>query len=209
MSIVHKAWPFDYDAFEKEFGPTLESALVTGDIGPIRAFIDRFHGNMWDGWEETPLTADWERVLLERSQRFGHKNSDAEWYGDHALTRYYRFDEEMGLGYSWSVLLAYLRTVPRVRGVAEDFVMGFPFGPEDHPFDPGKQGTGFMRASFVHSYHRILETTAFPDPPPPGSELYRDCVYADENAADALAQLRTLFASAVEANKGLMFTDFQ
>ena len=111
---------------------------------------------------------------MERSRRFGHTTFDAEWYGDLALTKYYRFDEEMGLGYGWNVLLSYLRTVPGIAEVADDFVMGFPFGPDDCSFDPGKQGTGFMRASFVNRYHRMLESTTLPEPPPLGSDLYHD-----------------------------------
>jgi hypothetical protein len=209
VSIEHKAWPFDCDGFEQEFGPILLAALESGDVAGIRSFINAHHSAMWDAWDAETLSTDWEEQVIARSRRFGHKQFDAEWYGDIALTKYYRPYEEMGLMYGWDVLLAYLETVPRIAPVAEDFIRGFPFGPEDRPFDPGKQGTGFMRARFVRSYHQLLQTTEFPPPPLPGDGLYAGRYAEEESVPETLERLKALYSAAVEMDRGLMFADFQ
>ena len=209
MSILHKAWPFDYDAFERELAAILFAALETDDVAPLRAFINEHYASMWGGRHAKTLGPDWEESLIAEAERPEHRQYLVQWYGDLAITRYYHDDEEMGLDYAWDVLHAYLRTVPAVRAWANELIRGFPFGPEDRLFDPGRQGTGFLDADTVKECDALLRGTEFPPPPPPGSELYAECYRKHADASEALETLKGIYADAAEQNKGLLLADFQ
>src|SRR5438876_7267037 len=101
MAIEHKAWLFDYRRFDREMAGILYRALESDEIGELAAFIDQHRTTMTNQWTEEPLDADW---------RDGIECMDAPSLGDEALTRYYHFTAEIGLGYGCDAVLAYLKS---------------------------------------------------------------------------------------------------
>src|ERR1051326_1231389 len=93
MSMMeHKAFLFDYDAFDGELRAILEGALLSGACGGLVSFINANLGDLRDPYEGEPLGADWETMI---------ETQDAHQYGDFALTKYYDPTADMGLGGAW------------------------------------------------------------------------------------------------------------
>src|SRR5215468_5200920 len=134
MSMSHKAFVFDYEAFESQLRAILERALRTRDVGEIRAFIMANRAALRDPYEGEPLGADWED-LLERK--------DVDEYGDFALTRYYDPTRDIGLGDDW-------------HEVPERMILGVPLVVEGRAFDPGKQGSYFQPPALVQAHLQAL-----------------------------------------------------
>jgi len=126
MSMIHKAFVFEYDAFQSDLRAKLEQSLQTGDVEPLQEFIQSNRSRITDPYEGEPLADDWESLI---------ESKDAHKYGDFALTRYYDPREDIGLGADWD------RVDDLVGSEGTAIVLGTPFGPSDNPFDPGKMGS--------------------------------------------------------------------
>jgi len=144
MSMEHKAFVFDHDAFDKELRPTLERALSSHDISNLVAFINANTGDLADPYEGEPLGEDWEAMI---------ETHDAHQYGDFALTKYYDPSAYIGLGVAWDRIQQLIANDPTL---VESPILGTPVGPSDSPFDPGKMGAYFQSAEQVRRHYQYL-----------------------------------------------------
>jgi hypothetical protein len=145
MAMEHKAFAFDYEAFEQELAPLLREALQTGATGELVAFIEANRDTLTDPYEGEPLGADWQTMV---------DPPDAHQYGDFALTKFYDPQDDLGLGADWEAVQALLQA--EVPGGAA-FVLGRPFGPPGSYFDPGKMGAYFQSAREVQEHRRQIQ----------------------------------------------------
>ena len=200
MSISHKAWLFDYNAFADELAGTLDLALVSGSGEVLERFIARNLASLANPETEEALEPDW---------RDGVDLDDVQALADIALTRYYDLTDEQGFGGTFDALYVYLRSVPTLGECAELLIGGELVGPAGNRLDPGLMGTGMLSAPFVAEFHKLLERTEWP--PIPDAEFYAACDHPPgsvEEVQAALDQLLELFRRAREAQRGLLFTDF-
>jgi len=78
--MEHKAYLFDWGAFERELRAILEEALRSGDRTAVVRFITKHVAVLMDPYESEALGPDWERML---------ESQDVHQCGDIALTKYY------------------------------------------------------------------------------------------------------------------------
>lgn len=129
MSMEHKGYAFDWQAFERELYPAIIQALETGDSQEIIAFIERNLDQLSDPYEGAPLNDRWQMML---------SNRDVHEYGDYALTKFYDPSQAMGVGEAWMGLSE------RLPARAARALLGEALGPEGNRFDPGRMGSYFQ-----------------------------------------------------------------
>jgi hypothetical protein len=134
MGMSHKAFAFDWSAFERELLPILVAALGADDRTPLLAFIDAHRDRLTDPYEGDPLPTDWRSLLTA---------GDAQEAADFALTRYYHPGEDYGIGHPWMRLSD--EVAPKVAAA----LLGHPVGPPGRLFDPGRYGSYFQRPEQV------------------------------------------------------------
>lgn len=145
MAFEHRAFCFDFRAFEAELAPLLYRALSDEDAEAIRDFVERNREALTDPYEGEPLSEEWEEMLEAR---------DVQAYGDFALTKYYSPKEDIGLGTEWTSV------GDRLRGTGSGLdgtLLGIPFGPPVKQFDPGRMGSYFQSPEMVAEHLRRLE----------------------------------------------------
>jgi hypothetical protein len=174
--MEHKAFLFDYDAFERELRPILEDALRSGDCGVLVSFITRNLRWLRGPYEGDVLRADWQAMI---------ETKDAHQYGDFALTKYYDATADVGLGAAWQSIQDLLARDPTL---AVSPMLGSAIGPKDEPFDPGKMGSYFQSPDDVRAHYRYLLSRASTEP------------------SDDLSQAMQMLEAAVKAKKGLYVT---
>ena len=64
MSIQHKAWLFNDEAFRTELADLLAAALASGETRSLSDFIDRRQATLTDLRTGGPLPAGWTQSLL-------------------------------------------------------------------------------------------------------------------------------------------------
>jgi hypothetical protein len=130
MPMFHKAYAFDWPAFEQDELPELLSrALETGDLTGLVAYVERNRHVLKNPYEGGPLDEDWEELL---------ENRDVHEFGDFALTRFYDPAAEFGLGYCWNEIDDAFPEEGRLA------LLGSPLGPAHNRFDPGRYGSYFQ-----------------------------------------------------------------
>jgi hypothetical protein len=135
MAMLHKAYAFDWLAFQRDDLPTLlQQALATGDPAELVNYIRRHRALLKDPYEGDPLGEDWQDHL---------GNRDVHEFGDFALTRFYDPAAERGLDYYWNPIDDALPEQDR------QVLLGVPFGPRHNYFDPGRYGSYFQRPEQV------------------------------------------------------------
>jgi hypothetical protein len=177
MGLEHKAFLFDYAAFDLELRPILEKALSDGNGSKLVEFIDRNIVSLSDPYEGEPLTADWSQLL---------ETQDAHQYGDFALTKFYDPTQDLGFGRSWEAVEA---AAVHLLGDAQP-VLGRTIGPTGNVFDPGKAGSYFQSEDAVKENRRRLLAAM------ESSGQAREDVHA----------LDGLLRTAVDAGRGLYVT---
>lgn len=151
--IEHKAFLFEYEAFENELLPLLHNSLVTGDCNELVQFILLNMEALCDPYEGQPLAEDWETMI---------EAPDSHQYGDFALTKYYDPADDLGLSSSWECIQKALAEVAEFQVSP---ILGSVVGPPDAPFDPGKMGAYFqsegqVQVSLTQVQHLVTQTTA-------------------------------------------------
>lgn len=141
MSIKHKAFVFDYRAFERELMPLLVQSLEMNDASRLFEFVEANQTDLVDPYEGEPLNDDW-RSMLEVE--------DPHQVGDFALTKYYDPVTDIGIGSEWMSLVDTVR----------DLVLGKPIGPRSNPFDPGKMGSYFQSPEDVAAAYEAVKRTS-------------------------------------------------
>jgi hypothetical protein len=127
--MEHKAYALDWSRFESDLLPLLLDALASDDPDTLEVYIDRHLHELSDPYEGQPLSADWRESL---------ENRDVQEYGDYALTRFYDPGDCWGIGYEWA------RLSDQLPELAANAILGFPVGPAEHLFDPGRYGSYFQ-----------------------------------------------------------------
>jgi hypothetical protein len=173
---THKAFLFDFEAFDRELRPTLERALADGGCAELVVFIRDHVPSLRDPYEGEPLGAAWEAMI---------ETPDAHQFGDFALTKYYTPRDDIGLGYDWEDVQASLGP-PSPHHMSP--ILGRTLGPPEQPFDPGKLGSYFQSATDVERHHAWV--LAHADKPPSGP----------------LGRAARMLGAAVAARRGLFVT---
>lgn len=207
MSISHKAYPFDQDAFSRELSAILYAALETDNVDPLRAFINANHASMTDDDRE-PLAAGWEPRPDEPNARRG-----VQVYADLALSRYLDRDDgvDWGLGRDFEALGRYFRSIPKLRQIEGALICGYLFGPRGRRLDLGMQATGLVSTVQTRQLLERLRSVEWPAVPGPDARMWKDVhyqPYSADKVVKARGQLIRLYEEAVASGRGLMFADF-
>ena len=95
MTIEHKAFIFDYNAFVKELAEILENAITHNESHQFIAFIENNLSYLKHPDEGEPLNYSWKQTI---------EIGDVNEYGDIAITKYYNPDNDIGMSYNWMQL---------------------------------------------------------------------------------------------------------
>lgn len=138
MSMQHKAFRFDWDAFNAELRERLHHALLTNDPSQLTSYINSDVSEFSDPYDGDTLTTDWVQLLSDPT--------DVHEIGDYALTRFYDPTADFGVGDAWMEIGQELEDAQRHA------LLGRAIGPTSNPFDPGKMGSYFQTTKdVVHS----------------------------------------------------------
>jgi hypothetical protein len=148
MPMEHKAYAFEWSRFELDLYALLVEALTADDTAKLEMYIDRHLGELTDPYEGEPLSADWRDALEKR---------DVHEYGDYALTRFYDPADCWGIGYEWA------RLSDEILEPAANAMLGFPIGPAENLFDPGRYGSYFQTPKLVRESLSSLQPHACQD----------------------------------------------
>lgn len=179
MSMEHKAYIFDFDAFSKELKPIIEAGLQSGKVGQIRAFILSNKSSLCDPYEGEPLEDDWEDMIEDK---------DIHQYGDFAITKYYSPTEDEGIGYDWEELQDVISAKSDIKYSP---ILGVPLGLEHELFDPGKMGSYFQNNAQVKDSLSVIR----------GIEGA-----LSESLKEAMIGFRNLLEKAASIEKGIYVT---
>jgi hypothetical protein len=135
--MEHKAFEFDWDSFDKELLSILIPSLQIEDCEPIISFIKSNQHLISDPYEGSKLDVGWEEKL---------SSLPILDIADHALTKYYSVNKDIGLGDSWLAINEYLSQ----REI--DALLGSSF----KVFDPGCYGSYFQTERQLRDNVRIL-----------------------------------------------------
>lgn len=147
MPMEHRAYAFDWLRFESDLYLLLVGALAANDPIELEAYIDQHLDELTDPYEGEPLSPDWRDTL---------ENRDVHEYGDYALTRFYAPAVCRGIGYEWA------RLSDELPAPAAKALLGFPVGPGDNRFDPGRYGSYFQTPGGVRESLAVLQAHACP-----------------------------------------------
>jgi hypothetical protein len=148
MSMSHKAFVFDWEAFRGELAPLLAASLEDGDPARLVEFGGRHRESLRDPYEGEPLGDDWAEHL---------EVGDVQEVADFVLTRYYDPTADGGIGEAWAEIEARLDAGQRLA------LLGRPFGPEETPFDPGRMGSYFQDGDAVRRSLEVLRQADGPE----------------------------------------------
>jgi hypothetical protein len=87
MSMCHKAFVFEWPAFERRLAPILFSSLSTNDRSALLQFIRANRTACKDPYEGEPLGPNWEEQLT---------TTGVQEAGDFALTCFYNPADDFG-----------------------------------------------------------------------------------------------------------------
>lgn len=130
MTLHHKAYLFDFPAFENELLPLLTRAIEADNASRLRAFVEESRDSLSSPYDGTPLTPDWEHLL---------EAGDVQELADFALTKFYSVNADRGVGETWIDLSESLSESPQ-RALLGRALDGF---------DPGRQGSYFQHPADV------------------------------------------------------------
>ena len=148
MATEHRAFAFDWTAFEGDLLPLIVPALQSGDGRSLASFIEAYRPDLRDPYEGEPLPSDWQSLLVI---------GDVQELADFALTRYYRPGDDRGLGTSWRAIDEV--APPAVRTA----LLGRPIGPDGNRLDPGRMGSYFQRPCEVERSEAVLAAASLPE----------------------------------------------
>lgn len=177
MSMLHRAFAFDYAAFHDQLRPLLLRALETDDRSELCGFIDANLKLLVDPYEGEPLAKNWQALL---------ESGDVQELGDFALTKYYDGDLDIGLDADWEAIGELLEK----WGSSMALTLGTPLGTLEAPFDPGRQGAYFQTAADVTAALTSLQAL----------------LQAQPSLAAELAPLQGMLQQSARSRRGLYVT---
>ncbi len=141
MTMSHKAYVFDYRAFQAELAPLLLTSL---QLDRDQELIDFVHAN-WRRhtlpWDASPLVEEWQDGLGNRGVQL---------VADIALTRYYDAGLDFGVAEHRHALQ------DRLPPFSRKWLLGEAFGPPDRLFDPGAMGSYLQSPEYTRDARRSL-----------------------------------------------------
>lgn len=146
MVMEHKAYLFNFQAFDIELKSTLEKALVSNNCEFLVRFISENLRDLTDPYEGEPLDDKWMSLI---------EQPDAHQLGDFALTKFYDPSADIGLGAGWEEIQ---ETITGDSEQIESPILGSILGLRENPFDPGKMGSYFQSADQVSKNRKFLST---------------------------------------------------
>ncbi len=178
MTIEHKAFIFDYNAFVNELAEILENAIANNESHPLIAFIENNLSYLKHPDEGEPLNSSWKKMI---------EIGDVNEYGDFAITKYYNPDNDIGMSYNWMQLDDLLL---QELNLEISPLLGTIFGSSENYFNPGKQGSYFQSPEKVKENLELLNSL-------PNEKLH--------NLPD-IATLKKMLLDALVLQKGLYIT---
>jgi hypothetical protein len=146
MSMSHKAFSFDWKAFESdELFRLLIEALQSNEVSSLIGYIKNYHTELKDPYEGEPLDRNWREMLA---------NHDVYEYGDFALTRFYDPAADLGVAEEWIEVDNLLADPDR------EAFLGFPIRCANNVFDPGRMGSYFQTPEQVSTSLIIVDKLA-------------------------------------------------
>lgn len=146
MSIEHKAFIFDYNAFVDELADILKDALINNENEKLINFIEDNLLNLKHPDEGDPLDCDWQKTI---------EIEDASQYGDLAITKYYNPNWNIGIGYNWQELDD---AIFSKLDLNISPLLGIRLGTTEKYFDPGKLGSYFQSPDLVRINLELLNS---------------------------------------------------
>lgn len=160
MSMSHKAFAFDWKAFERnELQMLLVEALESNEVSSLIRYIENHRTELRDPYEGEPLDQTWQKPLESR---------DVHAYGDFALTRFYNPAADMGVAEEWMEIDNLLSAADRGA------LLGFEIRSATNVFNPGRMGSYFQTPDQVSESLRVVDRLAI-EAIEPFKELLEDC----------------------------------
>lgn len=128
--MEHKAYEFDWQAFDADLRSSLIDALESDNAAGLMSYIDNNIHQLVDPYEGNPLDTEW-RSRLENPD-------DIHELGDFALTQFYDPTADSGVGDAW------LNLDESLPQQCRNALLGITVGPPNSPFDPGRMGSYFQ-----------------------------------------------------------------
>lgn len=147
MSMQHRAFEFNWNAFRLEILDTLQDLESEGVVKRLSEFIDNNIESLTDPYEGEPLDKDW-RDLLETGEVIE--------LADFALTKYYDVNSDFGLADLWL----------SVEGNLSKQAKSALLGQSIDGFDPGCMGSYFQSGDQLQQSVSVLSrecSDMFPD----------------------------------------------
>jgi hypothetical protein len=144
MSMSHKAYAFDWNAFEcDELFTILIESLESNDVLPLAHYIEIHRAEIKDPYKGELLTETWQEMLEKK---------DIQEYGDFAITRFYDPTIDMGIGEKW------LEIEESLSDPNRGIFLGSPVHSKNNVFDPGYMGAYFQTPAQVsESLRKVSE----------------------------------------------------
>lgn len=139
MSMQHRAYVFDYAAFDTSLRPILERALVCGVAGPLIMYIDDNLERLKDPYEGAQLDGSWLSQV---------EPTDIQELGEYALTGFYDPSSSVGLRQDWYEVDGLLTA----RLGSDEALTGHPLAANGTLFDPGFLGSYFQSEGEVREH---------------------------------------------------------
>ena len=143
MAIIHKAFAFDFELFDRELSAPFEAALRSLDCAQLVDFISTYKDALRDPHDGGPLPADWQSLV---------DPDDVQAHASLALTRYYDPAVTIGVAERFS---------------SEEFsdneqiaLMGTPISAGEVSFDPNGFGAYFQTVDEARLSIRLLSGTS-------------------------------------------------
>lgn len=190
MSMEHKSFLFNTSAFTKELSEIILTAGETDNEKLLISFINQNLNDLKSPYSGEELTVEWIEEL---------ETEDIQELADFAMTKYYNPDEELGLSYSWELLLESFDELD-LKFNNEYYILGKSLDSENFTLDPGRMGLGFIESQQISSIHKelislkqnfinIFETESL-----------------DKEVIQAYEELIEIYEEAKESNCGLLMT---
>jgi hypothetical protein len=145
MSMSHKAFAFNWYAFDFDLSPILLAALDADDGSELADIVNQERHRLTDPYNGDPLPEDWRTVL---------EVGDVQELADFALTLYYGVQEDHGVGSAWLTLNESLTAEQRLA------LLGGTIGVGDRLFDPGRLGSYFQSPEVIGESLKVLDGVA-------------------------------------------------
>lgn len=196
--MEHKAFIFDVRGFNDKLSALIIEACLQNDIAKLIKFIDDNVGIVCSPYIGELLDNNWREEL---------ENGDVLEVADFCITCFYNPKEDMGLSYSWDGVLETLKRL-KTRLPAEYYILGNPLRKDKFIFDPGRMGTGFVKAEDIGVIYTDIKELQDSFKESASSSQVKVLLYdmSTEELLKSYGEVIKLYEKAFTANKGLLFT---